>query len=223
MKHPVMLCLVLFSLTTLAFASDLEHPAAYFSPLDVAEDYGAPMPEGVNFDVGDLSLTVQYPRRDLLTREEKFIIAGGVDPQSKHRVLPWVNQVLMQCRGYYSKHHTVPTQLTPDIMAENGDITIEEAEQFQLLKNPFTGEWPRCQQQSPSPGDFYCRPLNDAEIRQLSEHNPALKGLYFRGMGPDTDDREVPGKLIDIWYVRVYGQGGRVIYAETNMMWTVRH
>lgn len=164
---------------------------------------------------GDLAFYAPFDNTNL-SDVEKVMIVGGSYAGS--RIRPWHKEVVMQCRTYYTKHHSVPSALTPDVLAETLRLDKDEAEALTFFRNPFSSDWVRCSQSTPSPGDIYCRPLSSEETRHVAQQEDVL-AMVLRGESPHGGGKaQLDG---DVWYVRVYGQDGRVIFAGLDYAWLV--
>jgi hypothetical protein len=165
---------------------------------------------------GDLLFYAPFPTGDQLSGVEKVMVVGGRHDGSS--VQPWFKVVVNECRVYHQLHHSVPTSLTPEILAEDRDVSASETESFVFFKNPFLSNWVNCQAAIPSAGDIYCRPLTREEANYVAQDDPLLAKL-LKG---ESDDNSGDHTMLigDVWYVRVYGENGRVIYAGLDYIWT---
>jgi len=204
------------SVATAWAASVWSQPLSHFQPKDPV-NYR--LPYTPNTSVGEISFSDPYPPVGSLTAIEKLMIAGGTDPATGEPVQPWMKNVLMFCVAHYERHGDVPATLTPAIIAESSSWSEQEAAQQVFFKNPYTNDWPILNTASPSPGNLYCHPLDDSEIRHVAKIDYILS-LLIKGEAPGGNTT-VPAKFtMKPWYVRAYGEGGRVIYEGVQYRWT---
>jgi hypothetical protein len=206
-------CLVL-ALPTLAYGGADELASAYHP--NEPQNYGATLP--MEASQGDLDFRMDLRSARDLSATEKFMLAGGKNRSTGKVARPWVDQVLMFCHAYHQRHGSAPRSVTPEVIAEcSSGLSVQEAAQKRLLQNPFTGEWPQIDSVQGSEGNLYARPLTALERQQMAEHDGVL-GLVLKGTDPVTNQNSV--KLQgEVWYYRVYGQSGRVIYAGLHYNW----
>jgi len=204
------------SVSTAWAASVWSQPLANFQPKDPVNYQ---LPYTPDTSVGDISFSDRYPPVSSLTPIEKLMIAGGTDPATGEPVQPWMKNVLMFCVAHYKHHGVVPASLSPAILAESSPWSEQEAAQQQYFKNPYTKDWPRCNSASPSAGDFFCRPLDDSEMRHVAKMDYIL-GLLIKGEAPVGSSTHPARFIMKPWYIRVYGEGGRVIFEGVQYDWT---
>jgi hypothetical protein len=122
----------------------------------------------------------------------------------------------MQCRAYFKEHGSVPEALTPTVLSETTGISESEAESLTYFKNPFSGDWVRCREANPSPGNIYCRPLSSDEVRHVARQEDLL-AMILRGESPHGSGAvKLDG---EVWYVRIYGKEGTVVFAGVDYAW----
>jgi hypothetical protein len=158
----------------------------------------------------DLLFYAPFPKD--LSRVERVMVLGGT--MNGTSISGWYREVLGECRSYYWRNGVVPTTLSPDILAENHETNEREAESYSFFKNPFSGGWVRCNAAEPSAGDIYCRPLNTEETQHVAQGDQQLSGILQGVAGGTT---KLAG---EVWYVRIYGEGGRVIWAGVDYIWS---
>jgi hypothetical protein len=180
-------------------------------------NYRSPYPSQAS--LGDIAFYDNYPPVSSLSAIEKLMVAGGTDPVTREPVQPWMMNTLMFCVAYYERHNQVPSTLSPAVISESSPWTEQEAAQQVFFKNPYTNDWPRCNTASPSAGDFFCHPLDDTQVRHIAKHDYILS-LLLNGEAPDGGDTQPAKFTMRPWYLRVYGEGGRVIYAGVQYKWS---
>jgi hypothetical protein len=191
------------------------YPATAYTPKDLPE---VRLSLPVEASLGDL-IFYNLPRTSELNATERFMLAGGRNRTTRQTVRPWVTNILRFSEGYYDRHDQVASRITPEVISEvSADLSVEEASEMVMFKNPFTLDWPRCDSQEPSAGDLYIRPLNESEVEHMCAYDGLLNSLR-KGNDPDPDADNPITLNLPIWYVRAYGQNGRVIYAGLQYTW----
>jgi hypothetical protein len=208
--------LLVATVSTAWAASVWSQPLTSFQPKEPV-DYR--LPYGPEASVGDITFSDSYPSASSLTATEKLMIFGGTDPATREPVQPWMKNVLMFCVAHHHRHGNVPATLSPAVISESSPWTEQEAAQQVFFKNPYTNDCPRCNTASPSAGDIYCRPLDDSEMRHVAKKDYIL-GLLIKGEAPEGNAIRPAKFTMMPWYIRVYGEGGRVIWEGLQYSWS---
>jgi hypothetical protein len=201
----VMLLLGVFSAT--AFA----HPSDGYTPGDPPRGYGsATYGLSPELNYGDLTFTRPYPAPDSLTNREKYYVFGTTSGPKGYPLDAYYRDVMSRVYSLYNYTGSVPPVLTQAAIAASYGRPLEQMDNMylEMLRSPFTGDYPVLNAASFSPGQFYVRVLTDDEIKHFCQYITPLKTLYYNNeiQDPIKGDWQ-PAKLLGpIMYVRVYGE-----------------
>lgn len=204
--------------------SAAEHPAQGGRPMKCTfyEADTSPRPAE---SVGDLTFIGRddKPAWSALTQMEQYML-GGVEgrPRTGKVMLPWHMEVYAVAARYWAEYGRLPDVLDESEIRRVPGFAEAQGVQIEELRNPLTGAWPRLNAVVPSPGDFYMRPLTDAEMQHFAELCPSYRRHWFEGKAFDADhysagvpweqcwtrDRELATRP---FYVRMYGSNGPIL------------
>jgi hypothetical protein len=182
----------------------------------------SPRPDEGIGDLTFIGLDDKPAWQDLSPMEQYML--GGVDgrPTAGKVMPPWHMEVYAVAARYWAEYGNLPDVL--DDAAIRRVPGFEQAQGIQMdeLRNPLTGEWPRLNAQSPSPGDLYLRPLTDDEMSYFAIKCPSYRHHWFESKAFDKDkyDSGLPNgqcwtRDVELstrpFYVRVYGNSGPIL------------
>jgi hypothetical protein len=167
---------------------------------------------GPEWDHGDIQLTLPHQPASTLTDLEWYMIYGAeTSPFDKYGMEAWYLYVSTYVHRFYTEHGYIPTQLTPETLAMSGGPQAMDQCYLDVYRNPLTGEWPRLDAISHSPGDLYIKVLNPDEERYYAQYLPGIEAYCFSGEYVDPIDgkqTKVEPAEKGVLYVRVYGKTG---------------
>jgi len=150
------------------------------------------------------------PAPEELTEIEKYIVAGTTSTAYNAAVghKPWRTELLIMTDHFNGELGYIPEVLSGDairMIPGYGDMTDED---LALYRSPITGEWPKLNAYSDSPGDVYIRPLTMGEKAHFAELNPTWNRRWFERILADPIrgcDRDID-YITPVYYVRIYGE-----------------
>jgi hypothetical protein len=199
------------------------HPASGYSARELSENYGTEnwgLP--AQWSTDDLQFTRDFPAASSLTETEKYMLAGCSDSEYGTGLTAWYENVYQFVCAYYSEKGSIPDTITPEAISEvyAGD-TLQWA--LDVLRNPLTDAYPRLNADNPSPGDFYIRPLTDAEMQYYSTLNPWYRYVWYGKKNLISDlDAATPQRFGPVFFIRMYGLHG-VLLEYFNCSFTLQN
>jgi hypothetical protein len=200
--------MVAFMLGNTALAD--AHPADEFQPLDFPA-YDRLMGDS-NWNSGELKFYSpdERPSFSQLNNIEKYMVAGGIDPETGIAHTAWRKQMLTTAREYYLKFGEIPSELSVEnLQALSGNPDIEQF-YLSMCENPIQNRATKLQEQEFSPGDMYIKVLSKEEMIYLSYISPYFKKIFGLNIdanpemgGEETVMPDINGPVL---YYRVYGE-----------------
>lgn len=164
-----------------------------------------------SWNVGEMkfySLEERVPYENL-TDLEKYMLAGGVNPQTGERFGSWHMSVLREIRTYVMNHGSVPESLTLEVLNDNVSPWEYPTEGWEWLKNPLSDKAVRLSETIPSPGNMFVKVITKEEKIKLSFLHPSFKQAFGLNidqnpdLGGELDTMpEIEGPVL---YWRLYG------------------
>jgi hypothetical protein len=197
--------------TTTATAAG--HPSDGYPAKPLPERYGtADYGYGPEYSVGDLVFTQDYPAPDSLSHEERYMLSGCVSGPQGWSLRPWREEVLMLVLAYYSQYETIPSRITPDVIAAVSADGAASEERLAIYRSPITGDFPALDAVDFEPGQVYCRLLTIGEMEHIASVDPSRRELWFgsQWINPKTREVEPATSVSPPLYLRVYGKNGTI-------------
>lgn len=106
--------------------------------------------------------------------------------------------------AYEREHKRIPAVLDETAIRSIPYYENISVAELELCRNPFTGEWPRLNSHTLSPGDLYMKVLNEEEKRHFAE-TLGWTDIWF-------GDEGASGKKLcsPVFYQRIYGRTGPI-------------
>ncbi|MEZ5337782.1 MAG: hypothetical protein R3F46_05910 [bacterium] len=198
------------ALLLLCFASAaLAHPTDGATPNEPHDNYGTEAfglrPE---CNVNDLTFTVPFPDPASLSNPELYIIAGATDPATGKQFEPWFKDIYRLVSALNGNNGSIPGQLDESLVrsaaGNPGSVSQQWVDKF---RSPLTGEFPRLDATSFSPGDVYIRPLTSYEMDHISAKHSEYDKIWNQNVRtqPGTGQTMQSELIGDVYYIRVYG------------------
>jgi hypothetical protein len=154
------------------------------------------------------------------------MVGGGVMVPGQPRLRPYYEYVFEMAAKYYEETGTIPAVLDPDTIKKLPHVAkmspaLQQQLDLEKLRNPLTGNWPRLDARTLSPGDFYIRALSADEMRYLAKFDSDDAKMWFQGTMPDGNGNLTQqGKLGCALYVRMYGLQGPLMATLMTSGWS---
>lgn len=215
MKFNIFLHLIVFMIMFCA-GSALAHPVAQYVPNEADPAYGT---DGFGADpawsYGDLTFTRPYPDAASLTPGERYILFGATSanglPGIRRNLSPWYVDLWQLVSAIHARDGYIPAQLDEALVRSVArDPDGVSANWVELHKSPLTGNFPRLDASSFSPGDVYIRALTESEMQHFASRVNTYNREWYMDQVRDPRSGEwVPGHLVGVvYYIRVYGESG---------------
>jgi hypothetical protein len=187
------------------------HPCLAYETNPLPDAYGTlRYGWGSEANINDLTFVKPLPSPDSLTHEERYMLAGLKNgPTTVGRLPSWRSDLFSTVNTYYAKYHVIPDRLNEDMITNLYGARTPANLQYEFLRSPITGEYPRLNATDFSPGDVYIRPLTDDEIQHFCKYDWMLNDLVQKHslMDPAQGPRTV-SLMGSVFYVRIYGYKG---------------
>jgi hypothetical protein len=157
---------------------------------------------------------VRLPKAEELTNAEKVMIAGVAPTGGPAAGYPYWKAVFANLNSVYVATGTVPSQLTPAAVAKALGIKEADVPFKQEMINPLTGEYPKLDCTSFSPGGFSVHVLTEAQKQHFATVLPEYRSRWYIGqlhMGGNPNELYAVEKNPPVFFVQMYGEKDRVI------------
>jgi hypothetical protein len=202
-----MIAALLLSLICAPVLAQSSHPFTGHPPqVDLEVVYG-PDRGLVGLSRGDITFTRGKTPADQLKPDEIYILAGAKSSNlpSGRALDPWSGQILLAVMAYEREHGKIPPVLDEAALRSIPSYQAwfrHEPGMIEVFRNPLTGQWPRLDAATPSPGDMYIRVLTEIEKVEYSRHLGVWDVWFGKG----------PGEKLcgPVFYHRIYGWNGPI-------------
>jgi hypothetical protein len=199
------------------------HPADGYTPKELPDKYGEDGWYTSDYDINEIYFICPFPDPNSLSDREKYMIAGVADgPAGTH--MAWYMNIYSAVSSYYKKTGSIPSYFSAEMLMETascGAGTEEITEDvLSVFRSPITGEYPKLNATSFSPGDLYIRPLTEAEKQFFASKDLFFKHIWLDGTlyCPETNRIERVQILDEPFYIRIYGET-EVIFTYIQCSW----
>lgn len=191
------------------------HPSDGRQPRDLSAVWSPEVGLPPEWSTGDLVFTKPKPAWQELTPAEQYIIAGTVtSPFGNESLKPWEQEIFLFVRRYFEQYGAIPERLSPEVIRQAPGYAGYSDARLEVFRSPLTGEFPRLNAASFSPGDVYIRPLTPGEMQYFAQRNPVYNADWF-GKGtvvdPNSHDPINTELGTDVYYIRIYGASGVIV------------
>ena len=187
------------------------HPCEQYDPFPFRCPYGQTGDSILaNYNFGDITFVDQYPDPATLTDIEAYMVNGCMQDETHGALESWWRIVMRYVRPYYNQYGVIPAQLTPD---EIGDayygfgLAEVPPSHLEQIVSPITGDYPRLDCATFSPGNMYIKVLNESEMQQVAAVSEFYQSFWYDGLAKLPPDHEMHNvKLTSpVFYIRIYG------------------
>jgi hypothetical protein len=203
-----------------AFSTVSAHPADGQTPNDIYNYENGPP---TSWSHGEMTFIdpEDKPALDSLTQLERYMLAGakGSNTSTGNELPAWLEAIFLATSKYYAEYGAVPPVLDETALRSIRGFETMPGELLDVYRNPLTGQWPRLDAQSLSPGDVFIFPLDESERNFIAERSPYHYKLWVENIAGDWGNLDQYDNYADAFnqgvqltgppfYMRVYGFNG---------------
>lgn len=197
-------------------ANGAGHPSSGYPARDLGGAYGG-LPAALS--TGEFLFLDEADRqsRAALSQPELYMLVGTSRSSGRGGLSPWYMSVYFAASAYFQAYGVIPETLGPAELQRL--YPSAPADRLDVYRNPLTGDWPRLNSATHSPGDMYLKVLSQNEVEWFADRHSGLRAIWFETSTPHPDDiragmtPETARKLrVNLAgppiYMRLYGSSG---------------